>query len=431
MKIGDQMQHVARSLALIFALFSSATLAASSGVQGKIFGTSYTVKVRSDGLDIDELDAMIRTRLEEIDQRMSTWRENSEISRFNQAGANVWTPVHAETASVVQLSKAISVETEGAFDVTVGPLVGLWNFGPGDRSQFKRPTDELVAATLSRVGHENLKVQLNPPALHKTVAGLEVDLSAVAKGYAVDQIGELLDKAEISNYMVEIGGEVRVRGTNDDGTAWRIGLESPERDARRVASIVSLRDQSLATSGDYRNYFEHDGVFFSHTIDPRTGRPVSHTLASVTVVAKDCARADALATALLVMGPEAGLAWAEQHSVQALLGTRSQDGMVSQASTASFPAFGEVNEAVTNSSTKSATSQFFSLFVATAIVFGIAIVAMSIGTIVANRRLQGSCGGMAGMSDAEGKTICDMCTRPSKECTGDPDADIADAASRT
>jgi thiamine biosynthesis lipoprotein len=268
-----------------------------------------------------------------------------------------------------------------------------------------------------------LKVQLNPPALQKTTEGLEIDLSAIAKGYSVDEIGELLIEAQIPHFMVEIGGEVRTRGTNQDGTAWRIGLEAPDRDARRVASIVSLGDEAMATSGDYRNYFEHDGVTYSHTMNPHTGRPVSHQLASVTVIADRCTRADALATALLVMGPASGLEWAEQNSVKAMLGSRSGEA-TAVSSTTLFPTRQEVASEKT-----SAKSEFFPLFLATAIVFGIAIVAMSIGTIVANRRLQGSCGGMAGLSDAEGKTVCDMCTRPSSECSGDPDADIA-AASR-
>ena len=191
------------------------------------------------------------------------------------------------------------------------------------------------------------------------------------------------------------------------------------RTSREVDAVVSLANEALATSGDYRSFFEHNGQTYSHTIDPTTVRPVDHQLASVSVTAESCARADAFATAILVMGPEKGLAWAESNQVRAMLITRTADGSLSRATTAEFPDL-ELQQP-SPQTTKASGNNFAQLVVAATVVFGIAILAMSVGTIIANRRLQGSCGGIAGLKDSGGKTICDMCTKPSPECSGNPE----------
>lgn len=413
-------------IALVWGVLLVAAHADFVTLSGPIFGTSYMVKVGAvETIDSNSLDSKIQSRLGEIDSRMSTYRDDSEVSRFSQAAASVWFPVSPETARLVQRANAISQETDGAFDITIGPVLALWKFGARQTDGgFQPPQGELIENALAKVGYEKLDVRLDPPALKKSVDGVEIDLSAIAKGYAVDSICELL--AGFEHYMVEIGGEIRLRGARQDGTPWRIGLEAPTRDDRRVDSIVELDNTAMATSGDYRNFHVHDGVTYSHTIDPATGSPVKHKLASVTVLASDCATADALATAISVMGPERGVAWAEENSVKALLVSRDGDELV-RSSTSGFPA---VTQSEPAASGRESTGGFFGMFIVTAVVFGIAVLAMSIGTILANRRLQGSCGGMAGLQDSGGKTICDMCTKPSTECSGDPAiASRSDAAS--
>ena len=380
---------------------------------GRTFGTSYMIKVIDEQpIEAEKLESTILQRLDEIDAKMSTWREDSEVVQFNKAPAGEWFAVSSETAELVGHAIELSEETQGAFDVTVGPAVALWNFGAQTQDQFRIPTDEQINTTLERIGYQKLATRAEPPGLKKSVGGLEIDLSAIAKGYAVDAVAELLD--EYPNFMIEIGGEIRTKGSRDLGRGWRIGLEAPVRNERRVDSTINLHDDAMATSGDYRSFHMHNGKTYSHTIDPQTARPVEHQLAAVTVLAKDCTTADAMATALLVMGPEKGQEFANEHNVRALLISRvSNEGNEEYSRTvaANFPTAAEE---------QTAAPGYWKTFLITAAVFGLAIVAMSIGTIIANRRLQGSCGGMAGIKDAGGNTICDMCTKPSPECTGEP-----------
>lgn len=302
-------------------------------LSGPTMGTQYTVKLAKlpDGISAEFLSGEINDRLRLINQQMSTYIEDSEISRFNRAAADSWFDVSPETALVVQAAQSISESTGGAFDVTVGPLVDLWNFGP-DRREQTLPSDAEVDKARQRVGFAKLSVRKAPPALKKDAEGLRVDLSAIAKGYAVDAVAEILDECGVTSYMVEIGGEIRVKGSRPGAGGWRIGIESPVSGKRRIERVIELKDIAMATSGDYRNYFEVDGKRYSHTIDSATGRPVKHALASVTVLAKDCMTADALATALLVMGPERGLAWAEENRVAARFVTRTKEGFHEQTS---------------------------------------------------------------------------------------------------
>jgi thiamine biosynthesis lipoprotein len=235
-----------------------------------------------------------------------------------------WFDVSSDVALVVATAQQIAEETGGAFDVTVGPLVNLWNFGPDPQPQ-RLPADEEIEAARSRVDYRAIEVRRSPPALRKSRPDVYVDLSAIAKGFAVDAIAEMLDKQLVGAYMIEIGGEVRTKGKKPDGRRWRIGIERPVATGRLIQRVVELGDDALATSGDYRNYFDWNGQIFSHEIDPRTGRPVEHSLASVSVIADDCMTADALATALIVVGPEKALEYAERHDVDVLLILRRGD----------------------------------------------------------------------------------------------------------
>ncbi|MEX0717166.1 MAG: FAD:protein FMN transferase [Planctomycetaceae bacterium] len=286
---------------------------------GMTMGTTYSVKVDRlpSGVDAKSLQSEIDARLELVNDQMSTWRDDSELSRFNAHDGIDWFPVSAATAKVVAAARDISEQSGGAFDATVMPLVNLWSFGPEARPQ-KIPTDEELAAVRGHVGWRKLHVRDDPPALKKDDPRLAVDLSAIAKGYGVDVVAEYLDELKVAGYMVEIGGEVRTLGNKPDGGAWRIGIEAPLDDVRQVYDALELTGSSLATSGNYRHYFLEGGKRYSHTIDPRTGRPIEHRLASVSVVADDCMTADALATTLMVLGPDAGYDWAKKHDLAAL-----------------------------------------------------------------------------------------------------------------
>ncbi len=389
-------------------------------LRGRTMGTTYHVK----GVDVgdpDELQQRIDRRLDEINGLMSTYVEDSEVSRFNRTPAGEWFAVSAETLSVVELGQAIARQSEGAFDMTVAPLVRLWSFGAGVQAgDFVPPAPADVQAALAIVGFDKLEVRSDPAALRKRVDGVQIDLSAIAKGYAVDQVAEVIQARGVTDFMVEIGGEVSAAGVRPDGRPWQIGIEAPDPETRRLETLIPLQDQALASSGDYRNFHEYRGKRYSHTIDPRTGWPVEHDLSAVSVVAANCTTADALATALLVLGREEGSIWAEQHDVDALFLSRTENG-IEHVRTAHFPA-----QRVAAPDESQPQSSFTGLFVMSAVIFGIALLAMSIGVVVNGRRLRGSCGGLAGLKDEHGDTLCDACTNPSPTCQGEPLSDTDD-----
>ncbi len=293
---------------------------------GPVMGTSYTVKVVSPPAKLGE--AELKRRVEEalhaVNSLMSTYDPDSELSRFNRYQGTDWFAVSDQTRTVVAAALEIGTLSGGAFDVTVGPLVNLWGFGPDGPANGVPPAAALAQAR-ERVGHAKLAQRREPPALRKIRADVYVDLSAIAKGFAVDLAANSLETAGVANYLLEVGGEMRARGHNAVGGPWRVAVEKPLVGERSVQRVLELRDTAVATSGDYRNYFLADGTRFSHTIDPRSGYPVSHDLASVTVLHESAMRADALATALLVMGPEDGLEFARRADLAALLIVRSGD----------------------------------------------------------------------------------------------------------
>ncbi|HEQ1858950.1 TPA: FAD:protein FMN transferase [Providencia alcalifaciens] len=315
-------------------LFAATLLLAACGgpeqknLQGQTMGTYYSVKFVTDSSEpsSDAIQAEIDKRLEEVNDQMSTYRPGSELSRFNQSNeVNVPFPVSAATAKVVSKAIEINKLTDGGLDVTVGPLVNLWGFGPEGRVT-KAPTDEELEKRRAWVGIDKLAVQDNN--LIKTIPELYVDLSSIAKGYGVDVVAEYLESININDYMVDIGGEVRTKGKNGKDTPWRIAIEKPATDgvSQTAQEIIEPGDLSIATSGDYRNYFEQNGVHFSHTIDPKTGKPISHNLVSITVLADDCMSADGLSTGLNVMGPEAGLALAEKMNIPVFMIVKTDKG---------------------------------------------------------------------------------------------------------
>ncbi len=323
-----------RSL-LILTLLSLVACSGSGNVEtltGSAMGTTYSIKIkgRSAVITLEEVGDDLARLLETIEAELSTYRPQSGISEFNASTSTDWQPVSELLCESVAAALEISELSDGAFDATVGPLVDLWGFG-ADGMSFEPPDDGLVEERLAIVGFENLEADCEKPALRKAIPELRIDLSGWAKGYAVDQVAERLEELRIDEYLVEVGGELRTRGTNASDEAWVIAVESPDPEARSVYATIGVSGLAVATSGDYRNFYEHEGVRYSHTIDPETGRPVTHDLASVTIVHPSTAYADALATAIHVLGPEAGYELAEREGIAALLLSYAPQGVSGRA----------------------------------------------------------------------------------------------------
>ncbi|MCB5313548.1 FAD:protein FMN transferase [Yersinia intermedia] len=307
-------------------------------LEGKTMGTSYSIKYVSDSSTPSpkKLQQEIDRELELVNDRMSTYRSGSELSRFNQSRA-VSTPfrVSADTAKVVREAIRINRLTDGALDVTVGPLVNLWGFGPEGRPDVV-PTEAEIAKRRVWVGIDKLAVENG--ALIKRIPDLYVDLSSIAKGYGVDVVAEYLETQNITHYMVDIGGEVRTRGNNGENKPWRIAIEKPVTgSAQSAQEIIEPGRMAIATSGDYRNYFEQNGVRYSHTIDPETGRPINHRLVSITVLDPSCMTADGLSTGLDVLGPERGMALANLLGIPVFMIVKTDKGFEERYSDAFKP----------------------------------------------------------------------------------------------
>nr|WP_290673829.1 MULTISPECIES: FAD:protein FMN transferase [unclassified Halomonas] len=321
--------------------------------EGNIFGTFYQVTIM-DPLtqgQSRELEEGFLAELESVDQAMSTYRDDAELMAFNEAPLEEWQPLSNELIEVLAISQSVADISHGAFDITVGDLVNLWSFGPGARPE-EVPSDEALTKQLTQVGFDALEIDSQQMQARRT-RDVFVDLSGVAKGHATDRVAAYLDQQGIEHYLVNLGGDLIARGQRhkEEQTPWRIGIEVPEDGQQRAQHVIplagtALASMSVATSGDYRNYFEVDGQRFSHTIDPRTGRPVTHQLASVSVFHPSNAWADAWATALLVLGEEEAMQVARENSLKVLMLVRKDDGWRSIASPEFVNVFGEtlVNE---------------------------------------------------------------------------------------
>lgn len=313
--------------------------------RGQTMGTTYEVKIVGSTLSAGELQALgddMDALLQDLNRQMSTWLPDSEISRFNQAPANVPVTISPDFKEVVSNALELHADTNGAFDPSLGPVINLWGFGE-DGSIVEMPHDEAIADALSRCGMHHVSLT-DDGSLVKTVNGLQINLSAIAKGYGADLVSGLLVMKGLEDHYVEIGGEVVVRGTNLTGDPWRIGIERPDPSlapGSDLVGVVHLVDRAVATSGDYRNFrVDRTGGRRSHIIDPATGAPVSHDLVSVSVIAPTCTTADGIATAVMVMGPDRGLAWLEARGlVEGLLVVRTEQGALEQVQTSGLGAY--------------------------------------------------------------------------------------------
>ena len=304
-------------------------------ITGNTMGTTYRISVfrPPSGLAEETLKPAVDSLLEEINDQMSTYRPDSELSRFNSSASTEWFDVSSNTLRVLDAAQRTSELSGGAFDITVGPLVNLWGFGPIDASELPPPQTAIDKAR-AHVGYEQLSLRASPPGVRKQRPDIYVDLSAIAKGFAIDEVATRLREKGATSFLVEIGGELKAGGHKNE-TPWRVAIERPVAGERSAQQVMRLEDAAIATSGDYRNFFESDEQRFSHTIDPRTGRPIAHALVSVSVVAEDAMHADAMATALLVMGPSDGFALAGDMGLAAYFITRNETGF-NESMTPSF-----------------------------------------------------------------------------------------------
>ena len=303
-------------------------------MRGTTMGTTWSVTLApaiKESLDASrevELQAGIQDQLDTIVNQMSTWKPDSDLSRYNRAQAGTWIALKPEFLAVLSQALDLARDSEGAYDPTVGPLVNLWGFGP-DSARTQAPSRTQIQSTRQRVGWQRITLdRTNARVLQP--GGIYLDLSSIAKGYAVDQVSDYLVARGYTNTLVEVGGDFRARGHRDTDHGWRVALERPGSGAEEralqssdfgdadVTTVLALSDHGLATSGDYRHRFEADGREYSHHIDPRSGYPVEPAIASVSVVAPTCVQADPLGTTLIVMGPDAGLRWATERGIAAL-----------------------------------------------------------------------------------------------------------------
>lgn len=290
-------------------------------------GTYYSIALvaeRHDAPSPSALGELVEQSLMPVTTQLSNWSDTSEISRFNALSSTEPVAISKALSEVMQVAREVHERSLGSFDVTVAPLIELWGFGASAPLARAVPTSEAIDRALQAVGQAHwLELRAEAPAtLRKRRPETSVYLAALAKGYGIDTVARALREQGWRDFMVEIGGDIYASGTNVRGAAWRIGVERPEAGRRSVHQVVDATDVGLATSGDYRNYFQEDGVRYSHIIDATTGRPVTHTTASVTVVAESATLADAWATALLALGLERGMPVAERWGLAALFVSR-------------------------------------------------------------------------------------------------------------
>ncbi len=340
------MQRLLAALAVLVAVAGCATAPPLLVLQGEGLGATWSVKIAGDApRDRVALRRGIQARVDAVSHSLSRWDASSSLSEMNAAATGGWQVVPTELFVAMDYAFSLARDTGGAFDPTVGSLVDAWGFGTAGRI-YSPPPAEAVRAARERVGFE--KVSLDSAGVRvRKPAGLQIDLSSMQHGAGADAVGRYLESLGIRRYLVDVGSEFRARGESPEGGAWRVAVERPpseQTDAPGSSSndnlyVLHLRDAGIATSGNYRYYFDYNGRRYSHRIDPRTGEPVTHALAAVTVIDPESMHADALATALTVLGPQEGLKYATQRHIAALFIERTDSGLVEHM-TPQFAAYG-------------------------------------------------------------------------------------------
>ncbi|MBU0558480.1 MAG: FAD:protein FMN transferase [Bacteroidetes bacterium] len=307
---------------------------------GGTMGTTYNIKIVKDSypllIDYVSIQPKVDSILLDINRMMSTYLPNSEISTFNSSIDTTWTTVSKDFAFVVDASLKMGYLSHGALDITVGPVVNLWGFGPGGAPSII-PEQSAIDEKIKLVGLDKILADTLESKIKKKSPLVYCDLSATAKGFGVDMIGQFLKSVGAVRFMVEIGGEVTTSGLNHRGDKWVIGVADPNT-TNNIQKIVNLSNYSMATSGDYWNYFEENGIRYSHTIDPKTGRPITHKLASVSVIDPSCMMADGYATAINVLGPEKGYDFALENYLPVFLIIKDKEEFIIKM-TPQFEAF--------------------------------------------------------------------------------------------
>ncbi|RYD15215.1 MAG: FAD:protein FMN transferase [Lysobacteraceae bacterium] len=321
--------HIA-SIALTLLLAACAAPSPRT-LRGETMGTTWSATLLAPArADIAVIQRGIQAELDRVVAQMSTYERDSDLVRFNQATAGSWQVLPPGFFTVLEQALALAADSGGAYDPTVAPLVDLWGFGAGSRSH-RIPGEAEIEAARARVGWRRIELDARTRSVRQP-GGVSIDLSSIAKGFATDEVGRHLESSGIRDYLVEVGGELRARGLRADGQPWHVAIERPDaaagavETADQVERVLLLRDRSIATSGDYRHAFEHEGTRYTHHIDPRSGWPVQHHIASVSTLARDALDADAIGTVVMVLGPDAGLAWAERRGLAVRIVVRDGDG---------------------------------------------------------------------------------------------------------
>lgn len=329
---------VAALLAVVIAGWYRAQQPVVHAIDGWTMGSTWSLRVAGPrDLDVVTLRTQLEAQLGELDRQLSGYRDNTALSRLNNAPVGEWVELPPHLGAVLRFGRQLHDDTDGAFDLTVKPLVNLWGFGAADpRSTL--PTDAEIAAAKARTGARQLEISADGTRVRR-LAAVGVDVDAVAPGYAADVLAGWLDAHGLPNHLVEIGGEMRAGGARPDGAGWRIGIERPVMARGDVGQVIAVHDGGVATSGDYRDFVEIAGQRYSHTLDPASGRPVTHDLASVTVIAPDGLAADGYATALMVLGPERGMAWAKARRLPVFMIIRTANGELAERYNEAFRPF--------------------------------------------------------------------------------------------
>jgi FAD:protein FMN transferase len=304
-------------------------------VGGFTMGSTWSARVVGPpALNVVELRSGIEAELGELDRQLSGYRDAAELSQLNRMPVGEWRPLPPHLGAVIRFGQRLHDETDGEFDMTIKPLVNLWGFGAAE-PRTELPSDAEVATARARLGSDRIEMSEDGARIRR-LSDVSIDVDAIAPGYAADVIASWLTARGLPDHLVDIGGELRADGHRPDGSEWRVGIERPLIERGNLEEVVAVSDCALATSGDYRAFVEIGGKRYSHTIDPATGRPIDHNLASVTVIAPSGLEADGYATVLMVLGPDRGMAWAEERKLAVYMILHESDGTLSERYNAAF-----------------------------------------------------------------------------------------------